>query len=233
MIAVFHRQWKSFLHSIYFYGFLTAFFLGLGILIAIFHASYQYANFEYTLSYLTIVLSLLLPLLTVFSLREERRGEESRFAQALPISAREFLFGKLLAMLSVLLLLTVVLLLIPILLGLWGRVYYPSAYMAIFGCLLCGTALLSLDFFLALIFRNSWVALSVSYAITAVLVALSYLTPILSAPWSGLLAKLSLFSSYAPFVFGIVDGYAVGLYLSVSALFLGFSLLFARKLWQK
>ncbi|MBO5938807.1 MAG: hypothetical protein J6Q82_04820 [Clostridia bacterium] len=233
MIAVFHRQWKSFAHSFYFYGFLTAFFFGLGALITIFHVSFQYANFEYTLSYLTIVLALLLPLMTVFSFHEERRGDEARFVQMLPISARNFLCGKLLAMLTVLLLLTVFLLLIPIFLGLWGTVYYPSAYMAIFGFLLCGAAILSLDSFLALIFKNFWVALGVSYAVTGAMVVISYFSSALPMPWGRLLAKLSLFSTYAPFVFGIVDLYAIGLYLSVSVLFAALSLLLARKLWRE
>ncbi len=233
MIAIFHRQWKSFAHSWYFYGFLAAFFLGLGTLITIFHVSYQYANFEYTLSYLTIVLAILLPLLTVPSFREERRGEDSRFVQALPISARHFVCGKLMAMLTVLLLLCVFLLLIPMLLGLWGSVYYPSAYMAIFGFFLCGTAFLSIDSFLALTLKNSWVALSVSYVVTGALVAISYLSSALPAAWGGFLAKISLFGTYAPFVFGIVDLYAIGLYLSVSVLFAVLSLLSARKLWRE
>ena len=97
MISVFHRQWKAFAHSPYFYAFLTLFFVGLGALVAMFHGSYQYANFEYVLWYLSVLLAFILPLLTVRTFFEERKKGMDRFVRALPISARELVLGKFLA----------------------------------------------------------------------------------------------------------------------------------------
>ena len=233
MISVFHRQCKSFVYSWNIYGFFAAFFALLGALVMIFHVSYQYSNVEYLLSYLTIVLSLLLPLLTAFVFKEERSAGVGRFLRSLPLSDRDIVLGKYCALLTLLGGLSFLLLLLPIFLGLWGMVYYASAYMAIFCFFLFGFAMLSVDFFLALCFKNHWIAFSVSYGVTIVLIALGYLSSYLPGIWSVAAEHLSLFAAFAPFVFGIVDLGTVGLYLSVGVLFLLLTLWYSSKLWKE
>ena len=233
MLSVFHRQCKAFFHSWRFYGFMAGFFALLGALMMIFHVSYQYSNVEYLLSYLTIVLALLLPILTSFIFKEERKGSLARFLRSLPISARDVVLGKYLSLLSLLGAISFLLLLLPMLLGLWGEVYYPSAYMAVFGFLLFGVAMLSVDFFLALCFQNHWVSLAVSYAVTLSLVAMGYLSSHLPEFLGIVVERVSMFGAFAPFVFGIVDLRSIGLYLSVSALFFVLTLLLSSKLWKE
>ena len=233
MIAVFHRQWKSFAHSRYFYIFLSLLAFGLGGLIAMFHGSYQYSNFEYVLWYFSVFFCFLLPILTMHTFSEERTEGVGTFLKALPISAKDIVLGKLLAGGALLLVLSVVLLLIPICLGVWGEVYYPSAYVAIFAFFLLAAAMLALDTFLALIFQNRWVAMGVSYAVTLGMLALSYLSRALPETIGNILARISVFASYSSFVFGMVDFGAIALYLSLGALFAFLVLLFANKAYRE
>lgn len=233
MIAVFHRECKAFFHSWLFYGVLTAFFAVLGFLVVIFHGTYEYSNVEYLLFRLMIVLSLLLPLLTSLAFREERKRGVARFVRSLPLSERDIVLGKYLSLLAILCGMSLLLLLLPIFLGLWGTVNYASAYMAIFGFFLFGFAMLSVDFFLGLCFRNHWVALSVSYGVTGVLIALTYISAYLSSAFGDVLARISLFGVYAPFIYGITDLRAVGLYLSVGILFLLLTVWSSSKLWKE
>ena len=233
MIAVFHRQWKALAHSKTFYLFLTLVALGLGGLIAMFHGSYQYANFEFVLWYFSVLFAFLLPILTLHSFSEERKNGTGDFLKALPISAKEIVLGKLLAGSALLLVISVVLLVIPILLGLWGSVYYPSAYVAIFAFFLFSVAMLALDTFLALMFKNSWVALGVTYAVMAAMLGLYYLSALLPTPLSEAATHASVFGSYSSFVFGMVDLSAIALYLSIGALFGFLSILFANKVWKE
>ncbi len=233
MIAALHRQLNSYGHSFWFYCVLSAFALGLGVLVSMFHGIYQYANFEYVLSYLTVFFALLLPIFTVSTMQEERKKGVAGFLSSLPISARTLVIGKLLAMLLILVILTAVLLFVPVLLGMFGTVYYPSAYMAVLAFFLFGVAMLALDGFLALCLKNKWAALAATYAVTGALVILSYLSASTTGILAEILAKLSLFGAYAPFVFGIVDLDAVVLYLSVGALFTVLTLLLSRKLTEE
>ena len=175
----------------------------------------------------------LLPLITVWMFAEERKKGVDRFVKALPISARELVMGKLLASGLLLLVLSVFLLLVPIFLGLWGAVYYPSAYMAIFSFFLFALAMLAIDSFLALVIRNYWVAMGVSYAVTVGMFLLYYLSRFLPEPFSLLLSRFSVFGSYSLFVFGILDLGAIGLYFSLIALFTFLTLLFAKKVWKE
>ncbi len=233
MLAVFRRQCKALFYSWNFYGFLAA-FLGLGgVLTMIFHVSYQYSNVEYLLSYLTIVLSLLLPVLTSFVFREERKRGVARFLRSLPLSARDIVLGKYLSLLAVIGALSFLLLLLPMLLGIWGKVYYASAYMGIFGFFLFGFALLSIDVFLALCFKNHWVAFSLTYGVTAALIAMGYLSSYVPEFLKEIFASISLFGAYAPFVFGITDLRTVVLYLSVGVLFLLLTVWFSPRLWKE
>lgn len=233
MLSVFHRQCKEFLHSWRFYGFLAAFFALLGALMMIFHVSYQYSNVEYLLSYLTIVLALLLPILTSFTFKEERKGSLARFLRSLPLSEKDFVLGKYFSLLAVIGGLSFLLLLLPMILGFWGEVYYPSAYMAIFCFFLFGFAMLSLDVFLALCFQNHWVSFAVSYAVTLALVAMGYLSSYLPESLGKAVESISMFGAFAPFVFGIVDLRTIGLYVSVGALFFLLTVVFSSKLWKE
>lgn len=233
MISVFHRECKSFFHSWLFYGVLTAFLAALGLLVVIFHGTYEYSNVEYLLYRLMIVLSLLLPLLTSFAFREERKRGVARFVRSLPLSDREIVLGKYLSLFAILCGMSLLLLLLPIFLGFFGGVHYASAYMAIFGFFLFGFAILSVDLFFALCFKNHWVALSVSYGVTGVLIALTYLSSSLSNTLGEILASVSLFGIYAPFIYGITDLRTVGLYLSVGVLFLLLTVWSSSKLWKE
>ena len=233
MISVFHRECKAFFHSWLFYGVLTAFWAALGLLVVIFHGTYEYSNVEYLMFRLMIVFSLLLPLLTSFAFREERKRSVARFVRSLPLSERDIVLGKYLSLLAMLCGMSLLLLLLPIFLGLWGAVHYASAYMAIFGFFLFGFAMLSIDFFFALCFKNHWVALSVSYGVTGVLIALTYVSVYLPTALSELLARISLFGVYAPLIYGITDLRAVGLYLSVGVLFLLLTVWSSSKLWKE
>lgn len=233
MRAVFHRQIKSLFHSWIFYGVCAVFLFALGILVTTFHGTYEYSNVEYLLFYLMIVLSLLLPLLTSFIFVEERKRSVERFLRALPISDREFVFGKYLALLAMLGGISFLLLLLPMFLGLWGSVHYASSYMAIFAFFLFGFAILSMNYFFALIAKNHWISLSLSYGVTAVLIALTYVAVALPSPLGALLERVSLFGAYAPFIYGITDLSVVGLYLSIGVLFLLLSAWSSSKLWKK
>ena len=233
MISVFHRQWKAFFHSWMFFAVCAALFAALGVLVVTFHGAYGYSNVEYLLFLLMVVFSLLLPLLTSFVFKEERKRSIQRFLRTLPLSERDVVLGKYLSFLALIGGFSAILLLLPMLLGLWGTVNYASAYMAIFGFFLFALALLSVNFFLALCFKNPWISLSVSYGVTALLIAQIYLTDLLPSAIGDVLESFSLFGVYAPFIYGITDLRAVVLYLSVGALFLLLTVFSSEKLWKE
>ena len=233
MIAMLRRECKAFWHSWFFYTFCACFFLSLGVLMSVFHVSYQYANFEFLLSYLTVALGVLLPILTIPLFREERKRGVARFLRSLPLSAKKIVLGKYLSLLFLLLVISVLLLLCPLLLGLFGTVYYPSAYMAIFAFFLFAFAILSVDVFISLLCRNLWVSLAVTYGITGGLIALVYLSSHLPASVSEIVLRFSLFGTFVPFSFGIVDLRALIFYASVGTAFLLLTALCSSRLWKE
>ena len=86
MIAILKRELRSLCHSMYGILFFGLFLFACGIFMSVFHFSYGYGNFEFVLSYMTVALLLLLPLLSVPLFYFEARQGTDRLLESLPIS---------------------------------------------------------------------------------------------------------------------------------------------------
>lgn len=229
MTVIFRREWTSFFRRARGYLFLGGFLFCLGLFASIFHFSYGYGNFEYVLSYLTVCLALLLPIVTVPLFDSEHRDGACRLLGSLGFSPMQILLGKFSFAVSLLGGLTALLLFVPPFLGMFGEVAYPSAFGAIFGWAAIGFAILSLDVFLSLMIRNRRWAWVVTYGVTLLLWALSLVGTAIALPIGEVLSETFLLGSYTPFIFGMFDLGSVLYALAVGAIFFCLASLMIRK----
>ena len=101
MTAIYKRELKSYLTSMV--GYLFIFFIL--VLTGIYFSAYQlgaaYPRFEYTLSALTFVFLISVPILTMRVLAEERKQKTDQLLLTAPVSVEKIVFGKYLALVTI------------------------------------------------------------------------------------------------------------------------------------
>jgi ABC-2 type transport system permease protein len=162
MIAIYRREMRSYFQNVIGYVILAVLLLAAGVLCTIFNVVRQSAYFSDTLYYLQFALALVVPLLTMRSLTEERKNHTDQLLYSLPIPLWKIVLGKYLAMLSVLGLGCLVIAVYPLLLSLFGMGDFSAAYSMLFGFFLLGAALIALSMLLSSLTDNLIVSIILS-----------------------------------------------------------------------
>ena len=111
----------------YFFGAVLLMFAGVYTLIV--NCSMGYASFEYTLNNMAFMYLILIPILTMRSVSEERKQRTDQLLYSLPLRMSEVIFGKYLAILIVLGIPTLIIGLHPLILMRYGAVSLRMAYI--------------------------------------------------------------------------------------------------------
>ena len=138
-----------------FIGFLLLF---VGIFSYVYNSQNSLANFEYVLSGMSFVFLLIIPVLTMGVIAEERKRNTDQLLYSLPLSMTEVALGKYFAMLVVLLIPTLIVCLYPLIFNLFGQVYLLKTYGAIVGFFFLGAALIAVGMFVSSLTENPAIA---------------------------------------------------------------------------
>ncbi len=165
MIAVLKHELKSYFHSLtaYVFGAFLLVFVGLGALI--YNIQSAYSNFEFVLSFCCLVFVVIVPILTMRTIAEERRQKTDQLLYSLPITTTEVVLGKYLALLAVYVVPLVVICLYPMIFAQFGDVYLPTAYGSILAFFFLGAALMAVGVFLSSLTDNQGFAAGIGVAV--------------------------------------------------------------------
>jgi len=94
MLAIYKRELKSYLTSMVGYLFMFFVLLIAGIYFSAYQLSAAYPKFEYTLSALTFVFLISVPILTMRVLAEERKQKTDQLLLTAPVSVGQIVLGK-------------------------------------------------------------------------------------------------------------------------------------------
>ena len=165
MTAVLKHELKSYFHS------LTAYVFGAGLLLAVGLGALRYnlqaavSNFEFALSYFSIVLAVIVPILTMRVIAEERKQRTDQLLYALPITTTQVIVGKYLALLTVYLIPLCVIAVYPLIFSQFGDVYLLTSYGSILAFFLMGAALIALGVFISSLTDNQGFAAGIGIAV--------------------------------------------------------------------
>ena len=101
MIAVYKRELRSYLTSMLGYLFIFFILLLTGIYFSAYQLGAAYPRFEYTLSALTFVFLISVPILTMRVLAEERKQKTDQLLLTAPVSIEKIVFGKYFALVTI------------------------------------------------------------------------------------------------------------------------------------
>ncbi len=163
------------------YVFIGVIWLFSGIFSTALNFIGQYASYEYVLSNLVTVLMLVVPILTMRSMAEDRRAKTDMLLYSLPISTAQIVLGKYFAMLAVWGIACLGIGATPVILGMYGDVNFASAYGAILGFFLLGSALIAVCTFVSSLTENQLIAAIAGIASSLALYLLGSLVGMLPA----------------------------------------------------
>lgn len=164
MSAVFRHELRSYFHSLTAYVFGAFLLAVIGIGAMFYNLEAAVSNFEFVLSFASIIFMVIVPILTMRTLAEERRQRTDQLLYSLPITTTHVVLGKYLALLVVYLIPLAVISLYPLLFSQFGDVYLPTSYGSLFAFFLMGAALLAVGMFLSSLTDNQGFAAGIGVA---------------------------------------------------------------------
>ena len=158
MTAVYKRELRSYLTSMIGYLFMFFILLLTGIYFSASQLTYAYPKFEYTLSALTFVFLISVPILTMRVLAEERKQKTDQLLLTAPVSVEKIVLGKYLALVTIFAIPMLIVCLYPLLMSKFGTVSFGAAYTAILGFFLLGCANLAIGVFISSLTESQVIA---------------------------------------------------------------------------
>lgn len=165
MSAVFSHELKTYFHSLtaYVFGAFLLIFTGIGALM--YNINAAVSNFEYVLEFCSIVFVVIVPILTMRVIAEERKQKTDQLLYSLPITTTQVILGKYLALLVVYAIPLCIISFYPLLFRRYGEVYLLTAYGSILAFFIMGAALIALGVFISSLTENQGFAAGIGIAV--------------------------------------------------------------------
>lgn len=205
MIAVLKHELKLYFHSLAAYVFGAFLLVAVGLGSMLYNLSYAVSNFEYVFSYGSLAFVVIVPILTMRVIAEERKQKTDQLLYSLPITTAQVVVGKYLALLVVFLIPLCIVAMYPLIFLQYGDVYLPTSYGTMLAFFIMGAALLALGVFISSLTDNQGFAAGIGIAV----ILLNYFSVSLSEYVSA-----TAFGSVVAFILIILAIYAVIRYLT-------------------
>lgn len=165
MIAVLKHELRIYFHSLtaYVFGAFLLAFVGIGAML--YNLNAAVSNFEYVLSFSNLVFVIIVPILTMRVIAEERKQKTDQLLYSLPLSTAEIISGKFLALLVVYLIPLAVISLYPLIFSRYGEVYLLTSYGSLLAFFLLGAALMALGVFVSSLTENQGFSAGIGIAV--------------------------------------------------------------------
>ena len=165
MTAILKHELRNYFHTLtaYVFGAFLLAFIGLGA--TLYNLQAAVSNFEFVLSFGSLVFVVIVPILTMRVIAEEKKQRTDQLLYSLPITTTEVVLGKYLALLVVYLIPLAVVSVYPLIFARYGDVYLLTSYGSIFAFFVLGAALIALGVFISSLTDNQGFAAGIGIAV--------------------------------------------------------------------
>lgn len=164
MIAVLKHELRTYFHSLtaYVFGAFLLVFVGVGAML--YNLQAAVSNFEYVLSFSSLIFVVIVPILTMRVLAEERKQKTDQLLYSLPISTAKVILGKYLALLVVYFVPLCVIAAYPLIFSRYGDVYLLTSYGSLLAYFVMGASLIAVGLFISSLTENQGFAAGIGIA---------------------------------------------------------------------
>lgn len=201
MNAIYKKELRS-----YFTGMTGAVFMGFmllvsGIFVAIYIFNDLYSQFQVPISTMGFVYLLAIPVLTMRSISEEKGQKIDQFLYTLPISLSKIVMAKYFAMVTVLAIPLAILGIVPLVMTMYGDVYFLVAYASLLAVFLLGCALIAVGMFISSLTESQIIAAVLSILAFVFLYLINTISSVIP---EGAYVSLAIFCALAIVVAAII-----------------------------
>ena len=165
MKAVLKHELKNYFHSLtayLFMGFLLC-FVGVGAML--YNIQSAVANFEYVLQFVCIGMVVMIPILTMKILSEEKKQKTDQLLYSLPLSGGQIIMGKYLALLVIFVIPICIISFYPLIFSRYGDVYLMTSYGSMLAFFIMGAALIAIGTFISSLTENQGFAAGIAIVV--------------------------------------------------------------------
>lgn len=123
------------------------------------------SNFEFVLSFSSLGFVVIVPILTMRVIAEEKKQKTDQLLYSLPITTTQVVLGKYLALLVMYLIPMAVICVYPLIFAQFGDVYLLTAYGSLFAFYLMGASLIAIGVFISSLTDNQGFAAGIGIAV--------------------------------------------------------------------
>lgn len=226
MKAIFNREFNSYFTSMLGYVCLTIFLLLTGVMFYVVNIRFMTARMTNFFSIVNNWALFLLPLLTMRLFSEDRKQKTDQLLLTAPISTKEIVFGKYLAAFGIFMVGVLITLIYPVILAFTGNLPIAETISCYVGFILLCLAILAIGAFMSSITESQIVAAVATYG---VLIFTLLLGSVASNVSNEIIVKILLWLSpvqrFSDFTLGILNFEPIIYYLSITGLFLFFTVM--------
>ncbi len=165
MLAVYKKELRGYLTSMVGYVFIAFVLLMLGIYFTAYNLQYASPDFGATLSSVTFLFLVITPILTMRILAEEKKNRTDQLLLTAPVSVWKVILGKYLSMVTIYAIPVVISAFYPLIMGRYGVISYPMAYVAVIGFFFLGCAQIAVGLFLSSVTESQVIAAVLTFGI--------------------------------------------------------------------
>lgn len=165
MIAVLKHELKSYFHTLTAYVFGAFLLVAVGIGAMLYNIQAAVSNFEFVLSFGSLVFVVIVPILTMRVIAEERKQKTDQLLYSLPVTTTQVIVGKYLALLEVYIIPLCIIAVYPMIFAQFGDVYLLTSYGSILAFFIMGAALIALGVFISSLTDNQGFAAGIGIAV--------------------------------------------------------------------
>lgn len=221
MFAIFKREFKAYFQSVIGWLFVAALLAVYGLYFYVYNLMQGYPYIQYSLSAITFILLIAVPILTMRSFAEDRKNKTDQLTLTAPVSIGKVVFGKYLAMVAVFTIDIAIFAVSPLILRAFGTVPMGESYIAILAFWLYGCASIAVGMFISALTESQVIAAVLTFAVLFLSYMMNGITNLISSS-GNLLTKilgcLDLYTPYDKFSGGCLDITSIVYYVSVIAI---------------
>ena len=162
MIAVLKHELRSYFHSLTAYLFSAFLLIFVGIGAMMYNIQSAVANFEFVLGFICIGMVVIVPILTMKVLSEEKKQKTEQLLYALPLKGIQIILGKYLALLIIFLIPMCVISFYPLIFAQFGEVYLLTSYGSLAAFYIMGAAMIAIGMFISSLTENQGFAAGIA-----------------------------------------------------------------------
>ena len=224
MGAILKRELGAYFSSATAYVVMAVYFFFSGLFFNFYCNSANSSSLSYVYGNMFYIILFLIPIITMKTFAEEKKQKSDQALLTAPTSLTEIVLGKFLGAFCLYAICSCIFLVYAVVISFFASPEWSVILCTFIGILLLGGSLIAINVFISVMTESMVVAAVIGMGVGLVISMTNYLISLIQVDWiKSILNKINFLSYYENFTYGILSIVDVVFFLSVTALFLFFT----------